>query len=919
MREGHLNRVLAGSVFAASFLAYFSTMAETVSYWDCGEFIATSYILGVPHPPGSPLFLIIGRIFSMIPFSSDIAFRVNLISPLVSALSVMFLYLIIVQLVTLFRGSPENSEERWIVYGSGVVGALIFAFTDSHWFNAVEAEVYAMSTLTTAVVAWLILHWAERADKPGNERFVLMISYVLGLATGIHLLNLLALPFMGMIIYFKKRKFAWRSFFIMAAISGVVFIGIYLGIIKGFPQIASVIGLSGLGLVMIIVFGATAFAINRKKQITSLVLSSAVLVIVGYSTYGILFIRSSQDPAIDENDPETVERAIKYLEREQYGTIFTLPRRYKKEEVGSYPHKVSVVGRPRNGNTFSSSQNYQYKFHDLSRQLNFFWDYQIVRMYIRYFLWQFAGRGPAGDTWVSDFGALEKRGEDGVDWSQFGFPVPFLLGIYGMAYHFRRDPQRAWSVLALFFMTGLAITFYLNQDKFQPRERDYSYVGSFLAYSIWIGIAASAFFDKMVSFIKRKNIAPGALAAGFALLLVVPGVMLSSNYHSHDRSGNFVAWDYSYNILQTCEPNAVIFTNGDNDTFPLWYLQEVEGIRKDVMVVNLSLLNTDWYIKQMRDSRTGDTKFIGLSDMQIEGKERIGRNPVDGKPLFLRVDRWKDTPVSIPVVGDSQNSEGKVSWTLKPTLGGGGIRVQDLMILHIIRQSNWRIPIYFAVTVSPSNRLGLEKYLQMEGLAFRLRSHRVPSVNYDKLAENLMNVVEDTTWARDYSPGYRYRNLDNPEVYLNPNIQKLLQNYRSAFLQLGMEKYRDFHREKQEGTVLTDDDLERLKHETLAPIRVMDELMPDEVVPINSQEMKLQIAQIYHDSGDLESGKALFRELHDSGRPDITGFLLQTYSEYGYDAEAIDLLEKWVRRFPADTAAAKLLRRYRAGNLLPES
>ena len=919
MREGHLNRVLAGSVFAASFLAYFSTMAETVSYWDCGEFIATSYILGVPHPPGSPLFLIIGRIFSMIPFSSDIAFRVNLISPLVSALSVMFLYLIIVQLVTLFRGSPDKSEERWIVYGSGVVGALIFAFTDSHWFNAVEAEVYAMSTLTTAVVAWLILHWAERADKPGNERFVLMISYVLGLATGIHLLNLLALPFMGMIIYFKKRKFAWRSFFIMAAISGVVFIGIYLGIIKGFPQIASVIGLSGLGLVMIIVFGATAFAINRKKQITSLVLSSAVLVIVGYSTYGILFIRSSQDPAIDENDPETVERAIKYLEREQYGTIFTLPRRYKKEEVGSYPHKVSVVGRPRNGNTFSSSQNYQYKFHDLSRQLNFFWDYQIVRMYIRYFLWQFAGRGPAGDTWVSDFGALEKRGEDGVDWSQFGFPVPFLLGIYGMAYHFRRDPQRAWSVLALFFMTGLAITFYLNQDKFQPRERDYSYVGSFLAYSIWIGIAASAFFDKMVSFIKRKNIAPGALAAGFALLLVVPGVMLSSNYHSHDRSGNFVAWDYSYNILQTCEPNAVIFTNGDNDTFPLWYLQEVEGIRKDVMVVNLSLLNTDWYIKQMRDSRTGDTKFIGLSDMQIEGKERIGRNPVDGKPLFLRVDRWKDTPVSIPVVGDPQNSEGKVSWTLKPTLGGGGIRVQDLMILHIIRQSNWRIPIYFAVTVSPSNRLGLEKYLQMEGLAFRLRSHRVPSVNYDKLAENLMNVVEDTTWARDYSPGYRYRNLDNPEVYLNPNIQKLLQNYRSAFLQLGMEKYRDFHREKQEGTVLTDDDLERLKHETLAPIRVMDELMPDEVVPINSQEMKLQIAQIYHDAGDLERGKAIFRELHDSGRPDITGFLLQTYSEYGYDAEAIDLLEKWIRIFPADTAAAKLLRRYRAGNLLPDS
>ena len=918
MTSEKLNRILAGIVFVVTFIIYFDTMAPTVSYWDCGEFIATSYILGVPHPPGSPLFLIIGRIFSMLPFSSDIAYRVNIISPLVSALAVMFLYLIIVQLVRQFRGKIETVEDRLITFGSAAVGALIFAFTDSHWFNAIEAEVYAMSTLSTAIVAWLILHWAERADKPGNERYVLLISYVLGLATGIHLLNLLALPFMGMIIYFKKAKFSWRSFIIMGAITVGIFFGIYLGIIKGFPQIAAKIGLFGLAVVMVAVFSATVVAIIQKRRLASLILSSAVLVIVGYSTYAMLFIRSSQDPAIDENNPETVGRAIRYLEREQYGAIFTLPRRYKKEQVGSYPHKVSVVGRPVNGQNFSSSQNYKYMFHDLGTQLNFLWDYQIVRMYARYFLWQFAGRGPAGDKWVSEFGALKKRGEDGVDWSQFGLPLPFLMGVLGMVHHFKRDPKRAWSVLALFFMTGLAVIFYLNQDKFQPRERDYSYVGSFLAYSIWIGIAAAALLDKVVNTLKQKNMAYNTMYASVALLFLVPGIMLSSNYHSHDRSGNYVAWDYSYNILQTCEPNAIIFTNGDNDTFPLWYLQEVEGIRKDVTVANLSLLNTDWYIQQLRELRSGSERFINLTDEQISGKRPIGLNPVDGKPLFLRVDRWKNTPITVPVAGDPDNKEGKVSWMLKPTIGGGGIRVQDLMILHIIQQSKWQIPIYFAVTVSPSNRIGLEKYLQMEGLAFRLRSHGVPPVNYDRLSKNLMTVVEDTTWTTDYVPGYKYRNLDDPEVYLNPNILKLLQNYRSAFMQLGMNKYQKL-RNKRKDSFTTDDDLERFKHEALEPLNLMADLMPEEVIPINSEEMKLQMGQIYHDSGDVERGKEILQQFHNSNRPDIVAYLLQTYTENGYDIEAVDVLEKWTLKFPSDTNATSLLRQYRARSESPDS
>ena len=908
MKVNSINYLISGIVFFITFLVYFATMAPTVSYWDCGEFIATSYILGVPHPPGSPLFLIIGRIFSLFPISSDIAFRVNMISPIASALSVMLLYLIIVQLINIYRGSIKNNFDKIIVFGSAFISSLIFAFTDSHWFNAVEAEVYSLSTLSTAIVAWLILYWNENSNKKGNERFLLLISYVLGLATGIHLLNLLALPFMGMIFYFKRYSYTTRSFLIMSFITAITFITIYLGIIKGIPRIASLIGINGLIITLLFLLITTIYVIIKRNNFLSFILSSLVLVIVGYSTYAVLFIRSAQDPAIDENDPETVERAIKYLDREQYGELFTFPRRYEKGTVGSYPHKVSKIGNPLNNSNFSSSQEFRYMFHDFEKQFSFFWDYQFIRMYLRYFLWQFAGRGPAGENHVSNFGALEARAEDGVNWFQFILPLPFFMGLLGIYHHFKKDPKRAWSVLALFVMTGFALIIYLNQDKFQPRERDYSYVGSFFAYSVWIGIFLESFFDKLFKIIKNRKISNNIFYFICSSFLIIPSVMYSSNYWSHDRSGNFVAWDYSYNILQTCEPNAVIFTNGDNDTFPLWYLQEVEGIRKDVTVANLSLLNTDWYIKQIKDQRTGNNKIISFSDKQINNEEPIGINPATGNPLLLKVDIWKDTPVSIPVINNEKNFEGKVSWTIKPTLGAGGIRVQDLMVLHIIQESKWEIPIYFAVTVSPSNRIGLEDYLQMEGLAFKLNSHKVSSVNFEKLEENLISDVKDLEWYNKYHTGYKYRNLNNENVYLNPNIQKLLQNYRSAFLQLSMYKYDQINS-------LTDfSEKEELKNNVIEILDYMSLIMPENVVKIGSPEMKLQIAQLYHgvgDSLDQDKARGIFRQFHSSTRPEIIGFLLQTYNEFNYNKDAIEVLEKWLTNNPNDQTALSLLNEWK--------
>ncbi|MFQ6608368.1 MAG: protein O-mannosyl-transferase family [Fidelibacterota bacterium] len=949
----HLNRLLAGLVFLVSFLVYFSTVAPTVSFWDCGEFIATSYRLGVPHPPGAPLFLILGRFFSLLPIPGDIAYRVNMISPLASALAVMFLYLIIVQLVRYWRGQITTTEDKIIAFGGGVIGALVFAFTDSHWFNAVEAEVYAVSTLSTALVVWLVLHWAERAEEPGSERYILIIAYVLGLSTGVHLLNLLALPFMALIIYFRKRSFSWTSFTTLMGIVLAIFLIIYQGIIKGLPKIArdiseimsttvasTVIGatLVIVGLFLLGLFSAAGSISERHKNLIRLGVTSLLLILIGYSSYELIFIRSSQNPGIDENDPETVQAAISYLEREQYGDTDLFRGLTYNNSTGTVETKTLFPRRgSRQGNHIKNYRRY-------SSDFDYFWRYQVKKMYWRYFLWQFAGRGPSVETRVSGFGASPT--EDGVDWFQFGLPLAFLLGLGGMYFHFQRDQNQALSILALFIMTGIAIVFYLNQPDPQPRERDYSYVGSFLAFAIWVGIGASAIFERVLTRLREKQFRiPAALGTGVVLLIMVPGIMLSKNYHTHDRTGNYLPWDYSYNILQTCEPNGIIFTNGDNDTFPLWYLQEVEGIRKDVMVANLSLLNTPWYIRQLRDSRPEGERFINLTDEQIIPKVELRRPPVPMKisdsldkqfevhgnflirsgdepiteefvltfndfpvgkesnkvikelrqlglkvvnstrlevgkakvkgsdiinfdyevveynivpfssgknsgniPVYLGTLPWQDTKVEI-VVGDGSE---KISWTLKPTFSGRqGIRVQDLMIVHILNEcarqvdeeGNWKTPVYFASTVSPGNMVNLSRYLKMEGLAFRVSTKRGGGIDYDKVKKNLTTVIQDD-WSRDYQVGYRYRNLDNPDVYFNETTDiKLTQNWRHSFLQLAEVEAR-----KLSLTGLVDTlGVKENKHAQAAReyLDMMEKLMPEAVVPVMSPIMYDKIGEIY--------------------------------------------------------------------------
>ena len=969
----NINRLIAFFIFLLTFVVYFDTMAPTVSYWDCGEFIAVSHTLGVPHPPGSPFFLLLGRIFSMLPFSDDIAFRVNIISPLVSALAVMLLYLSIVKVVTHWRGEIKNISDSLIVFGGGVSGALAFAFTDSHWFNAVEAEVYAFSTFFTAIVVWLILLWNEKADQKGHERYLLIIAYMIGLATGLHLLNLLAIPFITLIIYFRKYKVEWKSFGINVLITAVIFFVIHNGIIKGLPKMAAgFLGVWGTAFLILSIFGLMVWAILNKQHLISFAATSVVLVLLGYSTYTMIFIRSNQDPTIDENDPETVEAMISYLEREQYGSVGQFPRRFK-----GLRQMYEVVGPPASNGEYSSRQKSQYRKIDMSKQWDFFWNYQIKKMYNRYFLWQFAGRGPSKESGVTAMGANSR--EDGVHWSQFGLPLALIIGLIGMFYHGSKDQRMSFSVMSLFILTGYAIIIYLNQDDPQPRERDYSYVGSFFAFSIWIGAGVSAIGEFIEKKIGETNLRNRLLSIMLVLVIAfMPGVMMSVNYHSHDRSGNYVAWDYSYNILQSVGPNGILFTNGDNDTFPLWYLQEVENVRKDVAVVNLSLLNTPWYIKQWKEARPENTKFINLSDNQVDA-------------ITSRLQRWEEKKVQVPVNNDPKNDQGYIEWNLKPTFAGQALRVQDIMILRIIKDANWKVPIYFAVTVSQSNRIGLDSYLDMQGLTFQLKSHKTEPVDQDMMYKNLMTQIgpdnwstgfdisefrsdvneENINWSRDYQPGYMYRNLGNEKIYYNDQIIRLLQNYRSAYMQLAVTYYMDYQKEKRKKNP-DDYILADLSSKSVAVLDQMRFNIPEETIPITSEDLHYQVARLYGDldrkesmeniiedliamegvspSNKVEYANVYYRELDDpetavsilsdlqneyskienmvkikglssissnswkkwqKAFPDIVSSLVYIYKSTNQNNEAEGVLVDWISRFPNDSNAKKLLEEVR--------
>ena len=817
------NRFFALISFLYAFIIYSLTVAPTNSFWDPSEYIAISHTLQIAHPPGSPFFAIFARVVSMFIPAEYVALSINMISVTASAFTIMLLYLIVVHLIEEWRGSADNMDliDQLGLYGGGLFAALTFTVTHTQWFNAVEAEMYASSMFFTALVVWMALRWSANHNRPYSERWLILIAYMFGIGIGVHLLNLLALFFVAMIIYFKKREFTILSFLAMAGISVVGFLAVYPVTIIHMPNIAGQIGSVTYGLIgpmtfIVLIIAAVAFGLyyTQKKgyRIANMVLLAYTMIIIGYSSYALIMIRSQAEPPIDQNDPSEVQAFVNYLNRDQYGAAPLLRGNTYDNRTQSIDRSTETLFPRRHSN---QPQHLDY-YGNFDSDLAFFWNYQVNHMYLRYLNWNYIGReADIQDTgWYSGFS--DTRHYDNPANSPY-FYLPFLFGLFGILYHFKNDWRRAFSVSALFFLTGLAIIFYLNQTPFEPRERDYAYVGSFFAYAIWVGIGMTGIMELVRQFAgNNKAVSYGVLALSF---VAVPFWMLYQNWESHDRSDNYVPRDYAYNLLNSVEENAILFTNGDNDTFPLWYLQEVEGIRTDVRVVNLSLLNTEWYIKQLRDRQTHEALPLPISftdeeidrmtaQLELHDPQEIVI-PVDKQLLSsvfdadahqiesdpesfgqtvstdIAVDQTlfnqmlMATPYSLPV----EELDDEVRFFLEGRSAGrdqqGNMRyylqTQDRMILELLQQNQWLRPIYFANTVSRSGLLNLEPYFQFEGKAFRVMpirrqagafGHVDPEVHADRLGQ------------------FQFNNWNSPNVYFDENVRRMLGNYRYGFTQL---------------------------------------------------------------------------------------------------------------------------------------
>ncbi len=817
MNRKWIDRLTAGAVLLWALILYVSTMAPTVSFWDPGERIASAFKLQVMHPPGAPFYLLLGRFFSMLaPSEETVALAVNTISVLASAGTVMLTHLIIVRLVRRWQGDFEDvtTGQYVIALASGVIGALTYAATDSFWFNAGIAEVYALSTFFTALVVWLVLRWSSAARREEEmlkgkgshlfqldaNRYLVLIAALFGMAIGVHLLSLLAFFFVALIVFFTEfekdswtHRQLWTRLVLAGAISAAIFLAIYPGIVKGLPKVFDATGapfISAIGIIGLVAYGLYATH-KRRMPRANLALLCLAVILIGYGSYALVFVRSATEPSIDMNDPDNIERFIDYMEREQYGATPLLSGVSYDDQSGRVPRDGASTLFPRR---HSPSQQHWSVYDRYDSDLAFFIDYQIGYMYVRYFLWNFAGRASdvQGATWMTGIPVLDQhvnktqlqQTPSQKESRNFYFALPLLLGLFGAFYHFNRDWRRAFSVFILFFVTGIGIIIYLNQTPMQPRERDYSYVGSFLAFSLWIGIGAGGILQMVYESIKdtmasMAQLGP-LLGAGLLVFLAVPGWMTVENYEDHDRSENYVARDYAHNMLSSVAENGIVFTNGDNDTYPLWYMQEVESFRTDVRVVNLSLLNTGWYIRQLKqhDTYESDALPISLSDDRIED---------------IRPRRWKPRDVTLPVQTDELSSrfseympevsddttmlQSPMTWRLEGRPFGEEQRLlqaADLTVYNMLRtnaQNNWKRPIYFAVTVARSGQLNLSSYFQLEGQAYRV----LPIQHNQPLGRVIPGLTDERMSE------FRFTNLADSSAYYNENARRMVDGYRLHF------------------------------------------------------------------------------------------------------------------------------------------
>ena len=734
------SRVSAAFVLVVSAVTYLMTMEPTASFWDCGEFIASSYKLEVGHPPGNPVFQLIARFFTMFTDNMHAAVAVNAMSAICSALTVMFLYLTIVFLgKRLVKPSEDGScpvSRAIAIYGAGIVGALAYCFSDTFWFSAVEGEVYAMSSLFTAMVFWAMTKWYEQADSPYANRWIVLIAFLIGLSIGIHLLNLLTIPALVFLFYYKKRETGHYTFWEYVKIflvSCVILAVILFGIIPYLPKTAAYFDLlfvntfglpfnSGAVFFMVALFALCFWGLlvtlKKQKVFWNTVLLCFTVIVIGFSIFSIVVIRSSAKTPTNEYQPDNPFTLVRYLAREQYGSTpllygqyFDAPYAWKEGKYwapldGKYVHADSP-GSPQytsEGKMFfprmwnGTDERYidfyesyikrgrpvpgaEHNMPTFGDNMRFFFDYQLNWMYWRYFMWNFAGRqneihSPSpGDifigNWESGIGFIDKaRLGDQSDAPAYlkdnkgknhYYMLPLLLGILGIFFQFARDKRGSWVTFLLFFMTGIAIVLYLNQPPYQVRERDYAYAGSFYAFSIWIGLGVMAIYSWIEEAMSRRgsdaSMSAGKYAAAASvvslLCLGVPVLMAQQNWDDHDRSHRYTAVEMAKNYLNSVGQNGILVTHGDNDTFPLWYAQEVEGVRTDVRICNTSLLGTDWHIDQMKyacnesaplDLQIGPAQYLyGTNDYVIIYDTRDQALPISDVMRIFRDPRVKLT------------------------------------------------------------------------------------------------------------------------------------------------------------------------------------------------------------------------------------------------------------------------------------
>lgn len=885
-----VNNLLGWLVFVIAAITYLSTAAPTTSFWDCGEYISTAVKLQVGHPPGAPLFQLMGNLFSQFAFGdvTEQARMVNYLSALSSAFTILFLFWTITMIgKKLILNYGELDQGRTMaLFAAAIVGSLAYTWSDSFWYSAVEGEVYAMSSLFTAIAFWAILKWEGEIDHSTRaHRWLVFIAFMIGLSIGVHILVFLAIPAIVMVYFFKTDQSISSLKFVMYNAVGIIVLGaIFAAIIPlvlntfGKLEIFMVNSLgmpfnSGTIFTLVLIGGLAAAGLiytrNRETPIWNTLILSVLFIILGYSTFVTLAVRSNANTPIDENNPEDALSLLAYYNREQYGDFpvfygqsFNAPvvdfedgtPVYRRDDsTGTYVvtddrkgtvrvfDKRFVGPFPRMWNDDPASvENYK-RYADitdenkpisLGQNINWFFKYQVSRMWWRYFMWNFAGRQndeqhrfeATKGNWISGIGAIDQwrlGPQDNLPYHLKNNParntyffLPLILGLIGAVFHYQRASKDAWVVSLLFFFTGLAIAVYLNHKPFEPRERDYAYVGSFYAFSIWIGLAVIAIYEQIRSKINSPALA-GAI--GLVCLLAVPGLMLAQNFDDHDRSERVTARDIAKAYLDSCEKDAILFTNGDNDTFPLWYIQEVEGYRTDVRVVNLSLLNTDWYIdQQMRavydgkpvpftfshdQYQQGTRDVIYYQDRGVKGRwkatdfikwvksesDQTRFSAMGGEKTLmyypnkkLRVSIDKDQVLANKVVemSDTANIVDYIDWNINANV----LSKRDLMVIDLIAHNDWSRPIYFSVTVGNSSKsyFWLDDYFQLEGLAYRyvpVKTKRQKGQNdFGKVAigpmyDNLMNKVT-------------LEGLDG-EVYLDETNRRVTFNLRNIYGRLG--------------------------------------------------------------------------------------------------------------------------------------